>query len=177
MQPISSKSQKGFNLIESMVATLVISVGLLGVVGMQMLAMKGTGNAFHQGQASTFVKSLFEKMRSNPQGVIDGHYIANSNDPAQFSCGPLAMNCEDGSTECNAKELAQSDLYFSVCGYGDNKSGSIRKVLLNGSFEITCTTGSCEDQISFTLKWDEHALGDDGDLVPRQISLDTVIGR
>lgn len=178
MQCMSPKSQKGFNLIESMIATLIISVGLLGVAGMQILAMKGTGNAFQQGQASNFAKGLLEKMRSNPQGVFDGNYIADSSDKIQFPCVNLAKNCEDGVTDCNAEELAKSDLYFAVCGYDNKKSGSISTMFSSGKFEITCPTPTtCEDQISLVINWDERSLGDDGSLIPREISLDTVITR
>jgi len=172
-------SQSGFNLIESMVATLVIAVGLLGVATLQMIALKGSSHAFQQGQASDLMKGLLERMRSNSSGVYaDNYNIANS---ATYTCSaPLIKNCEDGVTSCNAQELANSDLYYTICGYDAAYKGGVRGSLTNGAISISCLAGagSCDNGINFTVSWDERILGQEGDgqkVLPRTISLNTVI--
>ena len=174
-----SQSQLGFSLLESMVAVLVISVGLLGVAGMQMLAMKGSHHAFQQGRASDLMKALLERMRSNTTAVYSDDYtIADS---ASYQCNViLSKNCEDGSNICDARELAESDLYHAVCGYDNAHLGGIQGALANGAISISCLggAGSCAQGINFTISWNERILGQEGQgkaVLAREISLDTVI--
>ena len=171
--------QSGFSLIESMVATLVISIGLLGVASLQMIAMKGSHHAFQQGQASDLMNALLERMRSNSNGVYADHYnISNS---SSYNCSlPLAKNCEDGVTVCTAQELAKSDLHYTICGHNTTYSGSVRGALTNGSVSISCLggAGSCADGINVKMNWNERLLGQEGSggkMLAREISLDTVI--
>jgi len=176
---IPSQFQLGFSLLESMVAVLVISVGLLGVASMQMLAMKGSHHAFQQGRASDLMNALLERMRSNTSAVYSDDYsIANS---ANYKCSvTLSKNCEDGSTICDAKELAESDLYHALCGYDNAHLGGIQGTLANGAISISCLggAGTCTQGINFTIRWSERVLGQEGQGKPvlaREISLNTVI--
>ncbi len=171
--------QSGFNLIESMVATLVISVGLLGVASLQMIAIKGSSHALQQAQASDLMKALLERMRSNSDGVYADHY--NIADSANYNCNvPLVKDCEDGITICNAQELANSDLYYTICGYDATYMGGVRGSLTNGSISISCLggVGSCVNGINLKVNWNERILGQEGEgkkVLPREISLNTVI--
>ncbi len=174
MRPYPYQSQHGFNMLESMIATLIISVGLLGVAGMQMIAMKGANHAFQQGKASDLMKGLLERMRSNSDGVYAGNYnIASSKN---YKCSTvLAKNCEDGTTVCTADNLAKSDLYRTICG-----AGGLKTSLLNSSLSISCQggAGTCASGINFKINWNERVLGSEGSgnkTIPREINLDTVI--
>ncbi len=171
--------QSGFSLIESMVATLVISVGLLGVASLQIIAMKGSHHAFQQGQASNLMNALLERMRSNANAVYADHY--NMTNSSSYNCSlPLVKNCEDGSTFCSAQELAKSDLHHTICGYSTTHIGGIRGALTNGSVAISCLggAGSCVNGINIKMSWKEGLLGQEGSggkMIAREISLDTVI--
>jgi type IV pilus assembly protein PilV len=177
----SSKHQLGVSLIESMIATLVISVGLLGVAGMQMIAMKGSSHAFQQAQASDLMRSLLERMRSNTSAVYDDDYSIV--DSSSYNCStPLTKNCEDGVTSCNTQELAKSDLYHTICGYDAAHLEGIRGSLANGAIHISCLggVGTCDKGINFKVNWDERVLGKEGggnNMLPREISLNTVISQ
>lgn len=163
-----------------MVALVIISFGLLGVAGLQLVAIKGTDHAFQQSQASNLVQGLLERMRANPKAVHAGHY--NIADSKIIKCNlPLSKNCEDGNTSCSSDELATSDVYHTVCGYGSSKQDGIRSTLLNGSLSVACIAGvgTCNQGINFSVKWNERSLGageQDGDnLIPREITLNTMI--
>jgi type IV pilus assembly protein PilV len=56
---------KGFNLIEAMVALVVISVGLLGIAKMQALAMSSTGTAKMRSLAALEAASLASAIRAD----------------------------------------------------------------------------------------------------------------
>lgn len=172
-------SQTGFSLIESMIATLVIAVGLLGVASLQMIALKGNSHAVQQGHASHLMGALLERMRSNSDGVYaDDYTIADS---TGYNCAtPLTKNCEDGVTSCTSQELAKSDLHYTICGHDSTHLGGVLGSLSNGSILISCIggVGSCINGINFRIRWNERILGEEGGgqkVLPREISLNTVI--
>ncbi len=177
----SSKHQLGVNLIESMIATLVISIGLLGVAGMQMVAMKGSSHAFQQAQASDLMKGLLERMRSNATAVFDDDYTMA--DSSSYKCSVvLSKDCMNGGISCSAQELAKSDLYHTICGYDAAHLSGISGSLTNGSIQISCLggAGTCDQGINFKVNWDERVLGKEGNgknTLAREISLNTVISQ
>ena len=57
--------QQGFSLVEVLVAIVVLSFGLLGMVGMQAFALQSNQEARLQGQAAVLARELAEMMRGN----------------------------------------------------------------------------------------------------------------
>lgn len=57
--------QQGFSLMEVLVSIVVLSFGLLGMVGMQAAALQSNREARLQSQAAGFAKELAEMMRGN----------------------------------------------------------------------------------------------------------------
>ncbi len=56
---------KGFSLLEVLIALLILSVGLLGVVGMQLSGIKYTDEAYFHSLATTQLSSMMERLRAN----------------------------------------------------------------------------------------------------------------
>jgi type IV pilus assembly protein PilV len=63
----SIRRSRGFNLIEAMVAVVIISVGLLGIAKMQALAMASTGSAKMRSLAALEAASLAAALRADRQ--------------------------------------------------------------------------------------------------------------
>jgi type IV pilus assembly protein PilV len=57
--------QAGFSLIEVLIALIILSLGMLGAVGMQAVAMQANKETRNQSTATTFAYELADKMRSN----------------------------------------------------------------------------------------------------------------
>jgi len=64
-RPAPNRAQDGFSIIEVLVAIIILSVGMLGAVGMQATAMQSNKEARNQAAATTFARELAEKMRGN----------------------------------------------------------------------------------------------------------------
>ena len=62
-EPLSHRTQSGFSLIEVLVAIIILSVGMLGAVGMQATALQSNKETRYQAIATTFGRELAEKMR------------------------------------------------------------------------------------------------------------------
>ena len=63
------RSQGGFTLIEVLVAVLVLLVGMLGVVGMQMLSFQANQGAYFRSQAVYIASEILDAMRE--AGVLN----------------------------------------------------------------------------------------------------------
>ena len=64
----------GFSLIEVMVALLVLSIGLLGMAGLLVVAVKTNHSAYLRTQASFVAQSMADRMRANSRAVWSGVY-------------------------------------------------------------------------------------------------------
>jgi type IV pilus assembly protein PilV len=64
------RTQSGFSLIEVLVAIVILSVGMLGAVGMQATALQSNKETRYQAIATTFGRELAEKMRGNNSVAI-----------------------------------------------------------------------------------------------------------
>lgn len=67
---LTHQKQSGFSLIEVLVAIIILSIGMLGAVGMQAAAMQSNKEARNQATATTFARELAEKMRGNKSIAI-----------------------------------------------------------------------------------------------------------
>ncbi len=134
----SPRKQIGFSLIEILISVFVVSVGILGVGGLQIVSTKGSNDAHYRTVASMLAADLGDRMRSNPNGVSDGLY---AND----------IDCEDDearlcrSSACTIGELATFDNQEVMCGSrrGKVREGGIKNLLPSGDLTISCASGSC----------------------------------
>lgn len=95
--------QKGFTLIEALVAFLILSIGMLGVASLQLISVKAGHSAAFRMVAVTKVEDMFERIRNNPTQVAsyaDGAPVAadmscNDYSGSVNSCSSIAMVAHD----------------------------------------------------------------------------------
>ena len=63
--------QHGLTIIEALVALLVVSVGLLGIAGLQLVSMKQNSSALQHSQAVWAGYSMADRIRSNVVSFAD----------------------------------------------------------------------------------------------------------
>jgi type IV pilus assembly protein PilV len=68
------RADKGFTLLEAMVALVVLSIGLLGVAGMQMVGLRANLSAASRTQASYLADDIIDRMRANNTTARGGLY-------------------------------------------------------------------------------------------------------
>lgn len=86
--------QKGVSLIESMVALLVISIGLLGIASMQITAMKQNANALNHSQAVWIAYNMADRVRSNISEFTNYADIDTSKTYSQDCLGASCSNVQ-----------------------------------------------------------------------------------
>lgn len=62
---LSGKIQRGFTMIEVLIAVLILAIGLLGVAGVQLVSMQQTVNSVLRSEATMYAQTVAERLRSN----------------------------------------------------------------------------------------------------------------
>lgn len=95
-----SSSQSGFTLIEVLVAVLIVSVGVLGVAGLQLLSLQNNTSAMFRTQAIQGAYDIMDRARANRGQNYSLAMDANTPN--------AAVNCE--AANCNPQQMRNFDL-------------------------------------------------------------------
>ena len=94
------RQQTGFSLLEVLIAFIILSLGLLGAVGMQAAAMQSNKETRNQTVATSLARELADKMRGNhaiaiKTAVADNPYLksATLNNPSTLVFTAPTENC------------------------------------------------------------------------------------
>lgn len=80
---IRRNRQSGTTLIEILITVVLVSVGLLGLAGLQLMSVQNTNSAAERFEASTLARDILERMRANRQQALNGLYdLAMDANPA-----------------------------------------------------------------------------------------------
>jgi type IV pilus assembly protein PilV len=79
----------GFTLIEALVAVLVLSIGLLGLAGLQATSLRTNQDAYFRSQATILARSMMDELRAQRDDSLAGgfnttlgeSYTAGATDP------------------------------------------------------------------------------------------------
>ena len=71
---LKKKTQRGFTLLEVLVAMAILAIGLLGLASLQTTAMQFTSSAYLRSQAANLAYDMVDRMRVNRQAVLSGDY-------------------------------------------------------------------------------------------------------
>ena len=151
-----NKQQNGFTLIEILVAVLVLSVGMLGIAGLQTQGTRHVYDAQLHTLAVLQAQDIADRMRTNITGIRDGEYNNRSDTPNNPGCN---------SSSCTSEKLADYDMYRWNT---DNAA-----LLPSGAGQIACedpsgsalANGSDADigsRCTITVRWDAHRNGATG---------------
>jgi type IV pilus assembly protein PilV len=120
---------RGFTLIEVLIALLLLSIGVLGLAGLQLKALKFNQTAAVRSQATFLAYSIADCMRANRDAAKAGSYN-------------LAMDATAGTgTSISAVDLA-------------NWRSALKTQLPSGNGSIT----SSGDVFTITVQWDESKV-------------------
>lgn len=139
------KKEKGFTLVEVLVAVVVLSIGLLGLAGLQATSLKNNNSSYQRSVASMLAYDMLDRIRANRDGLIAGNF--NSVDPGAFPSDP---GCS--ASNCTESELAQYDIYEWGQQLGNLLPAGTGKIEGNGANTI----------FTITVMWDDERTGATG---------------
>lgn len=151
------QATRGFTLIEVLVALIVISVGLLGIVGMEALALSSSSSARMRSLASIEAASMAAAMHANrafwSANVIT---VTLTGQPAAVTAPTTLVG--GGVNDCNATTtpacvpaaLAAADL----ARWGQ----ALSQVLPNAQATIDCPNGPPPLSCTISLQWTDNIV-------------------
>ena len=136
----TNRTQKGFTLIEVLVALLIFAIGMLGLAGLQLRAHQSSSYATSRTAATLKVAGLAERMRANLTGVTAGNYVYDFGSDGDLS--PVASCAVESGGACNALQRATTDIAEWV-----QDLGTVLPILTNtgGINNVTADIVICRD--------------------------------
>ncbi len=133
--------QRGFSLVESLVAFLIIVFGIVGVAALQSVAISGTKVAADRSTASIHTSALFSRIRGND---AFWQLIPVTFDVAIDEAG--AITDIGGGTEGADLQAENTDCAANVCTSIQTASYNLRTWAQNGT--SLGVTGGFADRLS-----------------------------
>mgnify|MGYP000607183111 CR=1 FL=1 len=94
--------QRGFSLLEGLVAFLILSIGLLGIGSLQLISLKAGKTAELRTIAVIKSEEILERIRTNQAATLE--YISLEGDPGNnFGC--------NATKSCTSAEMARDDIF------------------------------------------------------------------
>jgi type IV pilus modification protein PilV len=119
------KSQSGFSLMELLIATVVLSIGILAVAGLQLKALRQNNGNYVRAQAILLAYDISDRIRANQIGALNGDYQKAVTDTG-------TDNTCDANT-CSTNQLAAWDIFS-----WETELKNIKNIPLNGAGDIHC---------------------------------------
>lgn len=130
-------SQRGFNLIEVLVATIVASIGMLGIASLQINSVNTASVAYTQTQAMSALQQMVDLLRSDTSAAKAGAYNLPSGN------GTNLVSFSDFTSEpSTTASIATQKTYYWL--------KNLEATLPNSHVGIACdNAGMCALQIKF----------------------------
>jgi type IV pilus assembly protein PilV len=129
----------GFTLIETMVALLVLSVGMIGVAALHGQSLAASGTAIHRSAAINLAGDMADRIRVN-RGAEDAYEAAAADN-----------NCDDptgsGGVDCTEDQMAAQDLFIW--------EAQVAATLPGGQGVVAVDTATNPTSYTVTVSWDE----------------------
>jgi len=131
---MTRRPQRGFTMIEILVALVVLAVGLLGIAGLQTVGLRHTHSSHLTTQANMLGNDMAERMRANMGGVNGGGYSAVTGNETDPGCG----------TNCTEAQRATLD--------GNQWGAAIAALLPGGNGSVT---RNADGTFTVAINWTE----------------------
>ena len=146
------RQQRGFTLLEVLIAILVLSIGLLGVAQMQTIGIRSTHGAYLRTQATLLSGDMLDSMRANLTNARSGAY-------------DLPYN----SSTLTGTSIAITDL--------NAWRTNIAALLPNGDASITTSTtaASPTSDVTIAIRWNEIHQNETAAQQTKTFTVDTTL--
>lgn len=150
MQYTRHSRQRGITLIESLVAIVVASLGILGILGVQMRTLTDTQTSVRRAQAIRLIEDLSERMKVHPNamGSINSYTIG-----WRTGAAPTAQ----AATTCDTSACTHAD--FAAYDLREWKR-AVERALPLGDANVFVAAGETADtnrrQLGVMIRWREN---------------------
>lgn len=138
-------TQRGFTLIEVLIAVVILAVGLLGMASLTLSSLQSSQGASLRSQASALAGDLGERLRANRDFAISD---STSYLLAAGAGATTRPACIDSSSGCSDSDQAQRDMFEWRASLSNNLPGSTAVITKPDSVNLP-------RQYQLVLTWNE----------------------
>jgi type IV pilus assembly protein PilV len=139
---LNRRRMTGITMVESLVALVVIAVGMLGIAGLYLASLKAGRTANLRVQAINLTADMADRIRANKRA-------REAYGTAQYDGAPAASDC--ATVTCTPAVMAENDL--SV--WFDAIDVSLRNLGAEGTVEFIDNAAALPDRYQITVTWRE----------------------
>lgn len=158
--PSNIKKSRGFSLMEVLVTVVVLSIGLLGLAGLQMTGMKNNHSAYLRSQATILANDIVDRMRSNRNSALTGAYDTAL---GTLATAPVTSCDGDATDNCTEADMATLDL--------NQWKNTLANILPSGDGSIARTVAGNQTTATIIIQWDDTR----GQGAATQFSIETLL--
>ncbi len=134
------KGNQGFTFIEVMIAMLVLSIGLLGLAGLQLTGLRYNQSGYLRAQANILAYDIIDRMRANPTEASAGTY---ANISGSSTSNPYDGDCMSSDDGCTAVQLVDGDAFEWIQNITAQLPSGTGQIVRDGGID-TITVGWTE---------------------------------
>ena len=113
-QRIRRRADRGATMIEVLVAILILSIGMLGIAGLQVASMKYSQGGWARAAVASGLSDFADRIRANPGSTTTAYAVAGDyaaqRTALRANTVVAARDCEALNAVCSAAELADFHL-------------------------------------------------------------------
>ncbi len=129
------RKQYGFNLVEVLIALIIMSIGMLGIAGLYVNSLQAGRTSMFRQQAITLAGDVADRIRANP--TAGTAYTEAGGD----------KSCVSATADCSAEDMAANDIFLW--------SQQAAESLPGGTVGITRNTTPFPVEYTITITWNE----------------------
>ena len=148
--------QSGFSLLEVLVALLILSIGLLGIAGLQVTSKRSNFEALQRTTATMLANDILERIRGNP-GQLSLYTNAGAGFTFTPSTGITTAVTDCANATCDSATLVTYDLYEwerAITGVAETTAGGADAGgLVSPTACISVPAGEPAGTINVAIAW------------------------
>lgn len=127
--------QRGFSLVEVLIALIVMSVGMLGIAGLYVQSLQAGRTSMFRHHAVTLASDVADRIRANPRAGI------------AYAGAGADNNCVAAGNDCDEASMAANDIFL----WDDQATSS----LPNGDVVVLYDDTVTPPVYTITISWNE----------------------
>lgn len=133
-----SVRNRGFTMVEALVALVVLAVGMLGMAGLYVTTLHSGSSAIYRLQAINLATDMADRIRANRTANLF------------YNDAPANNNCFGAAAvvDCTPEQMAQNDLLLW--------NTQIAQILPNATGTVVAAGGSSPYTYTITITWFEQ---------------------
>ena len=153
-RPAPRRIVRGFSLIETLVAMVVLATGMLGIAALYVESLRAGKSAHSRTLAINLAADMADRIRANRAGRQFYNVAAGNAGAIPRACGELNGVA---AQNCTPQEMAAFDIWLWKSMVGETTQNNYRRMGLPGAAaQIQVNTATQPNSFTIRISWSER---------------------